>query len=90
MTASIIVGAIVLSLGLTIAQDRSLTFVATRTLGAIGGLLLGLAFLVPAVSDELTGTAIRIAYLAAGIIVLAGTRHPTVPPLRPPAFSADR
>ena len=72
VTASIIVGAIVLSLGLTVAQDRSLTFIA-RTLGAIGGLLLGLAFLVPAVSDELMGTAMRIAYLAAGIIVLAGT-----------------
>ena len=72
LTASIIVGAIVLSLPLTFPQAQSLTFIA-RALGAIGGLLLGLAFLVPAVADESVGTAMRIAYLGAGIIVLTGT-----------------
>jgi len=72
LTASIIVAAIVTTLALTNAQAQSLRFIA-RTLGALGGLLLGLAFLVPAVTDESAGTAMRIAYLAAGILILTGT-----------------
>ena len=71
ITASLVVGAIALTLGLTPAQNASLTFVA-RTLRAVGGLFLGLAFLVPAVSDDSLGTALRIAYLSAGVVVLAG------------------
>jgi len=72
VTASIIVGALVLFLAPSCEDDLSLVFIS-RALGAVGGLFLGLGFLVPAVSDESVGTAMRIAYLAAGIIVLAGT-----------------
>ena len=69
LTASLLVAALDLSFGG--GEGASFAFIA-RALGVIGGLFLALAFLLPAVSDAEMGTAVRIAYLAAGIIVVAG------------------
>ncbi len=72
VTLGVIVSAIFtvsVSRGATPTQAASISFTA-RVLVAVGALFLGLAFLVPAVSDADLGTALRIALLVAGLVVL--------------------
>lgn len=72
LTTGVIVASIIsLSIGggLTATQIASLTF-TSRVLVAVGALFISLALLVPAVSDASLGTAVRIAFLVGGVLVL--------------------